>query len=104
MRTIFAARGKRRVQHCGLHRIEIRIAVRAIHNRVKLGVQRDAMPADRNLKVRRIGLAFHFNASQRSPIFSGGRQNPTDAPQRSQIRIREGVVAHDSGVARTFFV
>src|SRR5260370_12083113 len=57
-----------------------------------------------DVKIGRIGLAIHFNAAQGPGIGSDGREDSSDALERSEIRMGKGIVSRNGRVSWAFFV
>jgi hypothetical protein len=57
-----------------------------------------------NVKIGRIGLAIHFNAAQGPGIGSDGREDSSDALERSEIHIGKGIVSRNGRVSWALFV
>src|SRR5271168_3751601 len=89
------------MKECRIHRLEIRIAASAVNNGVELRVQRDRMPAGRNSKVGRIGFSMHGNVAESSRVLASGRQNASNAFDRAQVGVSEGIIPLHRCVSRT---
>src|ERR1700723_3873711 len=83
-----------------LDRLQVGVAVRAVHNGVELGMQRDLVPADLHLKVRSVGLAVDHDLVQSALVLPLGGEDPANALEGAQVSMLEGVGAAYSGLSR----
>ena len=65
----FAPRRERRMKKSRLHRLKISVAICAVDNGMKIGVQRHRMAARVEPEIGRIGRARNFNLPQAPIIF-----------------------------------
>src|SRR5579871_2949726 len=86
-------RCKSSVEKTSLDRLEISIAISAVDDGMKIGVQRHWMSAARQTKIRRIGLALYVNIAERPAIISYRGQNSCDPSKISQICVRERIIS-----------
>jgi len=94
------ARHNLRVVQHGVHRLQIGVAVGAIHNRMKLSVQRHRCIRRAQAEVGCIRLAIHHNVVQLPLIMPFGRKHAADALDGSEISMRKAVIARDRRLPR----
>ena len=70
-----------------LDRLQVGVAVCAVHNGVEFGVQRYLVPADLHLEVGGVGLAGNQDLVQSALVFSLRGEDPADALDGAQVSI-----------------
>src|SRR5271166_1906013 len=89
------------MQKSCFHRPEISVSAGAVNNGMELRMQRHGVPAGRNSKIRRIGLPVHDDIAESARVLAGRREYASDALDRAQIGMVEGVVPLHRSVPRT---
>ena len=87
-----AFRQDRRLPQPGVDRVQVGIAVGAVHDRLERRRQRQRVLRDVETEIRRPGLALHFDASQGAAELSGRRQGAGDALDRREVDVVERIL------------
>src|SRR3984885_8960324 len=86
------------------HRTKMCVTSRAIHDGVKLGVERNRVTARGDPEIRGVGGSIDHDIAERSRIPASRGQYSCNALQRAQIGVAEGIIALHRRVTRIVFM
>src|ERR1700722_15277982 len=75
------------------HWTKMCVAARAIHDGVKLRVERNRVTAGGDAKIRCVGGSIDHDIAERSRIPAGRGEYSSNALERAQIGVAEGIIA-----------
>src|ERR1700692_1680047 len=86
------------------HRTKMCVTARAIHDGVKLRVERNRVTARGDPKIRCVGGSIDHDVAERSGIPAGRGEYSSNALQGAQIGVAEGIIALHRRVTRIVFM
>ena len=96
--------GQEGMQEMCFDRLQVGVAIRAVHNGVKFSVQRHLVPTDLHLEIRSVGLAINHDPVQSSLVCALRGEDATDALDRAQVSVMETIGTAQRGCSRLISV